>query len=150
MAKKASIIAAEQGINTQAVAATLKTKAQNRTKFWEPKAGCIYRIKDAENNILIEYNLEEDVTRDIEVNVDYLIPFLFTDDRASEWSQAFVPVHGDLDDPIYLDWIIAEALPNMFRLKKSKRGTLYSESKDQYYELVSAPRAYQWRPYSFD
>ena len=150
MAKKQSVIDAERGIDTNQVAAVLRTKAQNRTKFWSPKPGCVYRIKNADENILLEYNVSEDTIKEIEVNVDFLIPFLFENQNATDWSQAFEPRHATLDDPIYTGWIEAEPFSvTMYRLKKSRRGNLYSEGKDQYYELVAATRPYQWVEYTF-
>jgi hypothetical protein len=154
MAKKQSIIAAEQGINSALVAEGLKAKSANRTKFWTPKDGCIYKIKSVADNLLLEADINGDVVKEVEVNIDFLIPFLFSDPRAEEWSQAHVHDHNDLDDPIFLDWFVAVPYEQtMYRLKKTsnpRQGQLYSESKDQYYALVEARGAYQWQPYSFD
>jgi hypothetical protein len=153
MAKKQSVVAAESQINTAAVAESLKAKSANRTKFWSPKQDCVYRIKDADNNEVLEYNTITDEIKVIDVNVDFLIPFLFADQNATEWSQAHAHDHNDLDDPIYLDWIVAVPYEApMYRLKKTsnaRQANLYSEGKDQYYVLVQATGAYQWQPYQF-
>jgi hypothetical protein len=154
MAKKQNIVDAEKSIDAAAVKNSLAAKSANRTKFWTPSVNCVYRIKDADNNLMLEYNLDTEELRTIDVTIDYLIPFLFADQRAEDWSQAHSHEHNDLADDIYLGWI--QAVPYsvpMYRLKKTsnpRQGQLYSEGKDQYYTLVEARGAYQWQPYSFD